>query len=219
MRNAVECIRVAVADDYPIIREGIRQLFSGEDDITLVAMVGDGLELLQAVRDYKPHVVVSDLKMPGMDGPEACARLRALAPETGVIAFSMYDSEDLIRQMKMNGARGYVLKEATAELGTAVRAVHAGGEYYCSSLRKRIDHLFQHGRLGRSEARSKEEFGETELRIIRLICSGKSTKEIAHLLGMKERTVLYHKEEIEEKMDVQGVVRIAVYAMQHWLLV
>lgn len=212
-------IRLVIADDHPIVRKGFTQLFSYQKDIELVAAATNGKELLALASEYQPHVIITDLKMPQMDGREACTRLQAEFPHIGVIAFSMYDDEELIRQMRACGIRGYLLKGTSEEeMCRAVRVVHAGGEYYCTAIRSRINRLFASGSLGEGVGEKKECFSQRELQIMQLICHERTSKEIADKLQMNTRTVEACKLKLQEKMGVHGTIGIALYAFKNWLV-
>lgn len=218
-RIMIERIRLVIADDHPIVRKGFAHMFSSQDDIVIVATATNGKELLSAAREHQPHVIITDLKMPQMDGREACTRLQAEFPHIGVIAFSMYDDEELIRQMRVCGIKGYLLKGVCEdEVYRAVRVVYAGGEYYCTSIRSRINRLFASGSLGEGEGEKKESFSERELQIMQLICHERTSKEIADKLQMNTRTVESCKLKLQEKMSVNGTVGIALYAIKNWLV-
>lgn len=211
-------IRLVLADDHPIVRRGFTYLFSLQKDIALVATASNGVELLAAAKDFQPHVILTDLNMPRMDGREACARLQVDFPKIGVIAFSMHDDEGLLRQMRSFGVRGYLLKETCEEeVCQAVRVVYTGGEYYCPAVRRRINQLFANGSLGKGERERKECFTDRELEIIHLICLELTSKEIADKLQMNTRTVEACKLRLQEKMGVRGTLGIALYAHKNWL--
>lgn len=212
-------IRLVIADDHPTIRQGLAYAFSFESDFHLISAVTNGNELLVAVKKYQPDIVVTDLKMAELGGCEASAMLQAEFPAFGVIAFSGYDSEELIVQMRKNGVKGFLLKGAdSSEVVNAIRAVYHGGEYYCRSIRQRMDRLFRSGRLGCGSYDKREAFTEIEMQIIRLFYRGLTARGIAAELKIKERTVQTHKEHIKEKMGVKGEIGIVVYALENWLL-
>ena len=174
---------------------------------------------MAAAKEHKPDVVITDVKMPNMDGRQACNQLKEEFPDTGLIVYSGYDDDGLICQMRKAGVKGYLLKGADGtEVCKAVRVVYGGGEYYCRSIRQRINQLFQWGKLGHGTEDKKQHFTQVELSIIRLICQELCTKEIAGRLDIKERNIEYHKKEIEKKMDARGLVGIAVYAANNYLL-
>jgi DNA-binding NarL/FixJ family response regulator len=214
-----ESIRLLIADDHALIKEGFKNVLVGQSEIELVALASNGRDAIELSQKENPHVVIMDIKMPLMNGIEACRHLQQNQPEVKVIAFSMFDDEYSLIQMRLAGACGYLLKNADAsEVVKAVRVVHEGGEYYCQALRERISHLFKSGKLGLGSADKKETYSEVELRIIKLLCQELTSKEIADALKINRRTVEHHKEHIQEKMGVQSSVGIAVYAVNNWLL-
>lgn len=219
MNATNQTIRLVIADDHLMTLKGLQHTLSSERDIAVIAAVRDGQDLVAAVQEHKPHVVLTDLKMNAVNGPEACLKIRSISPETNIIVYSMYDSGEMVRQMRSLGVRGYLLKTGDCrEIRKAVRMVYNGGEYFGDSIRERTDRFFHSGTFGRGRGDAKQEFTEHELQIIRLLCQDYSTKQIAAKLNLKERTVQAQKEKIEEKMDVRGVVGIVVYAMSNWLL-
>lgn len=219
MKIEPEPIRLVIADDHPTLRKGLETLLSSEKDFSLLASVADGKELVDSVKKHQPDVVITDLRMGEVSGPEACAQIRKTYPETNIIVYSMYDSEDIVRSMRGMGVKGYLLKSGNSdEICKAIRLVYQGGEYYCASIRNRANLFFHSGKLGPGMGEQKIKFTSTELQVITLLCRDYSAKQIAGELKLKERTVQSHKEKIEEKMEVKGVVGIVVFALQNWLL-
>jgi DNA-binding NarL/FixJ family response regulator len=219
MLSTKEPIRLLIADDHSIIKEGLKNVFSGQNDIALVALASNGKEAIELAAKEKPDVIIMDIKMPLVCGREACHQIRRQCPEIKIIAFSMFDDEENLLQMRMAGACGYLLKNTDVkEVYKAIRVVHEGGEYYSGSIRERTNHLFRTGRLGPALDDKRQDYTTAELKIIKLICEEKTSKEIADSLQMNKRTVEHHRERIQEKMGVQGSVGIAVFALQNWLL-
>lgn len=212
-------IRLLIADDHALIKEGFKNLFVGHSEIELVALASNGREAIELTQKEKPDVVIMDIKMPVMCGREACHLLQQKHPEVKVIAFSIFDDEQTLIQMRMAGARGYLVKNTdTSEISKAVRVVYNGGEYYSPAIRNRINSLFCHGKLGPSGSDKKQEYSAIELQIIELLCKELTSKEIADALQLNKRTIEHYKEKIQEKMGVQTSVGIAVYAINNWLL-
>ncbi|GAI96678.1 unnamed protein product, partial [marine sediment metagenome] len=152
-------------------------------------------------------------------GKETCHIIHQQYASTKVLAFSMFDDEETIIQMRVAGASGYLLKNTdTEEIFSAISVVHKGGEYYCRSIRQRINQLFTVGKLGPALSDKRHDFTDIELKVIKLICHEFTSKEIAEKLNLSKRSIEHHKEHIQEKMDVQSSVGIAVYALNNWLL-
>lgn len=212
-------IRLLIADDHALIREGFKNLLSTNPDIDLVGCAANGKEALALAEQADPHVIIMDIKMPVMCGKEACLTLKQRIPHINVIAFSMFDDEQNLTQMRLAGARGYLLKNAdVAEVYKAIRVVKEGGEYYSEAIRSRINGLYKNGNLGRAIYEKKDDYTDIEIKIIQLLCKELSSKEIADQLNLSKRTIEHHKEKIQEKMGVQTSVGIAVYALNNWLL-
>lgn len=219
MSATIKKTRLIIADDHAVLRLGLQHIFLAIEEFELVASVSDGGQLISAVRQHEPDIVITDLQMPKISGRDACMTILKEFPNIGIIAYSMHDSEELILSMRQIGVRGYLVKGDNSEdLCQAVRVVYAGGEFYSKCIQHRMLQLFKVGKLAPSLTQKKSNFSKTELDIIQLICSEYSTKEIADKLKIKERTIQFHKENIEQKMDVRSVFGIAVYATTNWLL-
>lgn len=219
MKDTYEGIRIVLADDHKVFCNGLQHTFSLEKDFSLLTAVSDGEQLIAAVKEYRPDVIITDLKMAKMDGLEACFAIRNTFPDAAILVYSMYDSEELVCKMRALGVRGYVIKDGNdKEIVKAVRIVHGGGEYFCPSIRMRSSQFFSSCKMGYGIAEKKQEFTDIEIKIIKLFCKGYTAQAIAIELKIKARTVQTHKEHIEEKMDVKGEVQIVVYALQNWLL-
>jgi DNA-binding NarL/FixJ family response regulator len=134
-----DAIRVVIADDHEIFRDGFRLTLKRAENINLVAEAADGLELLRIVKEQKPHVVITDIKMPRLDGIEATRRILAEFPGLPVIGLSMFDEEDLVLEMIDAGAKGYLVKNADKhEVIEAINAVYRGEAYYCKQTSNRL---------------------------------------------------------------------------------
>lgn len=209
-------IRVVMADDHELFRDGFKLTLSRTSDIKLVAEASDGKELLEMVQLHQPDVVITDIKMPRMDGIEAARKISAQWPHIGIIGLSMFDEEELIIEMLEAGAKGYLVKNADkADLIEAIKTVYQQEPYYCKQTSNRLAQMIaksRHNPYGRKKIAS---FTEKELEIIHLICEEFTNKEIADKLYLSIRTVEGHRLKILEKMDVKNSIGLVVYAIQH----
>ncbi|HVB03328.1 MAG TPA: response regulator transcription factor [Chitinophagaceae bacterium] len=210
-------ITVLIADDHEIFRDGLSLVLLKAPGIRLLGEAENGRELLNLVHQLRPDIVLTDLKMPVMDGIEATREICIKYPGTGVIALSMFDEDEQIMDMLEAGARGYLLKNAgKREIITAVNAVYHDGNYYCISTSQKLAALIAKNRsLSRSE---KMEFSSREKEIILLICRQFTAKQIAGKLFLSSRTVEGHRTRILEKMKVRNTAGVVIYALKHNLV-
>jgi DNA-binding NarL/FixJ family response regulator len=202
-------IRVLIADDHVVARQGIRRMLEAHGDIVVVGEAADGQEAIEHVAHQKPHVVLLDLQMPRVDGTEALRRLRAQYPTLGVIILTTYAQDERVFAALRDGARGYVLKDVSPdELAKAVRVVAAGGSQLQGAVATRLV-----GRLQRNDALTAR-----ELEVLRLADEGLRSKEIAARLVVSERTVNFHLNNAYRKLDASGRTEALRIARAHGLL-
>jgi DNA-binding NarL/FixJ family response regulator len=209
-------IRVVMADDHEIFRDGFRLTISRAKNIQLVAEASDGLELVQMVKEYRPHVVITDIKMPRLDGIEATRRILAAFPQLPVIGLSMFDEEDLVLEMIDAGAKGYLVKNADKhEVIEAINTVYKGESFYCKQTSTRLAMVIAKRSHQHGLRKETATFTDKEIEIIQLICQEFTTKEIGEKLFMSTRTVDGYRTRLLEKMDVKNSVGIVIYAIQN----
>ncbi|HEY3118124.1 MAG TPA: response regulator transcription factor, partial [Chloroflexota bacterium] len=194
--------RVLIADDHPLVREGIRTMLQGVDDIALVGEASDGLEATKFAAELNPDVIVIDIRMGGMDGIEATRRIKERHPEAAVLVLTVLEEADYLLEAVRAGASGYLLKDCSRQqLLTAIRTLRAGGSLLDSQTMSRL--LQQ---LRRSSGPSlKEESGASsltprEIEVLRLLCEGRNNKEIAEILVLSVNTVKTHVKRIMTKL-------------------
>lgn len=211
MRNPV---RIVVADDHSIFREGLQLLLKKEKTIELAGEAADGDALLALIAAAEPDVVVTDIDMPGKNGIEVTRILKQSHPSIGVIALTMFGEEHLVVDMMEAGANGYVLKESKKEeIIQAILTASEGGSYFCERTSMQLSKL-----LATSKTNRQEEviaFSETEITIMRLICEQKQNKEIADELELAVKTVEKLRTRILEKTKSANLVGVAIYAIKH----
>lgn len=208
-------IRIVIADDHAIFRDGFKLLLKDQERLLLAGEAGNGQELLELVVREHPDVVVTDIKMPGMDGVELCQKIRREFPSIQVIALSMFNDDYLIIDMLEAGARGYLLKNTTREeLLEAVTAVHEGDSYYCSATSIKLARLIAESKFHPHKAHPQVRFTDREKEVIRLICEQLTSKEIASQLRLSIRTVESHRENIQEKTGARNLAGIVIYAIR-----
>jgi two-component system, NarL family, response regulator NreC len=211
-------IKVIIADDHEIFRDGLRIMLQKQPDIHLVAEAADGRELIDQVEQWQPDIVISDVKMPRMDGVTAARYLARHYPQIGIIALTMFDEEDLIIDMLEAGAKGYLLKNADKhEIVEAVKSVYSQEPYYCRHTSNKLAQMVAKSKFNPYKQKEKPEFNERESEIIVDICKGLTSKQIAEKIFLSVRTVEGLRMKIMEKMEVKNTAGIIIYAIKHSL--
>lgn len=209
-------IRVLIADDHDIFRDGLSLLLLKEPTIELVGDAANGKRLIQMAKELQPDIVLTDLKMPEMDGIEAIKRLKELYPVIKSIALSSFDNDAMVIDALEVGAMGYIIKNADrGEIVDAIRMVYTGSPYYCKTTSGRLVKLIARSEFNPYKADASKLFSDKEKEIIRLICEEKTSKEIGELLFMSSRTVEGHRVKILEKMNVKTTAGVAIYAIKN----
>jgi two-component system, NarL family, response regulator NreC len=212
-------IRLLMADDHEIFRDGFKLMLTKYPDIELIGEAENGRELLELAQQLQPDVIITDIKMPIMDGIEAAKQISEQFPDIGIIGLSMFDEDDLIVDMLEAGAKGYLIKNAGKEQITeAIRTVYNNDPYYCKTTSHKLTQMIARSRFNPYKKAAKVEFSERELEIIELICNECTNKEISDKLFISIRTVEGHRLKILEKMDVKNTVGLVVYAMKMGLV-
>ncbi|MFS8639850.1 MAG: response regulator transcription factor [Symbiobacteriaceae bacterium] len=220
--EAARPIRVLVADDHAILRDGIRTLLEAQPDIEVVGEASDGVEAVELARQLKPDVVLLDIGMPGMNGIEATRTILQDVPETRVLILSMHDNEEYIFPILEAGASGYVLKRSAAtELVSALRAVVQGHTILHPDVAAKVlagVSRRQRGEGGEGPPKRVDGLTERETEILTLIAQGLTNQEIADRLFISIKTVQAHRSNIMEKLDLHDAVELTKYAIRHGLI-
>ena len=211
-------IRVLIADDHPVVREGLSAMLSTQRDFEVVGEARNGAEAEQKVDQLSPDVILMDLEMPDVDGPEAIRRIRARHPDARVLVLTAYDTDERILDAVKAGAQGYLLKGTPRdELFRAIRVVNEGG----SLLEPVVAHKLL-GRMGQMLSQETtapgEQLTERELDVLRLLVKGARNKEIAAQLYITERTVKFHTRIIFQKLGVTNRSEAITAALQRRLV-
>jgi DNA-binding NarL/FixJ family response regulator len=206
-------IRILLADDHQMLRDGLRAILEKETDFEVVAEATQGAEALQLAEKLKPDVVVMDISMPELNGIEAAKKLRARDAKVKVLALSMHTERRFVAEMLSAGASGYLLKgSAGAELVQAIRTVMNGRTYLCPLVAGTVADDFARGVSTDGSARSI--LTPRELQIVQLLVEGKSTKEIAFDLEVSAKTIESHRARIFEKLGFSGIAELTKYALR-----
>lgn len=216
-------MRILVADDHALIREGLRKVLEMEDDLVVVGESQDGPTTLARARELQPDVVTLDVSMPGMSGLEVARQLREELPGVKVVILTVHDDQECLLDAVRAGGQAYLLKDAEPSvLVTAIRTVHAGGTYFPQEL---VGHLVEDYRKVTSEvaagamlAGAKAQLTDREQEILRLIAHGASNREIAEQLFISEKTVKNHVSSLLRKLELEGRTQAAIFALRHRLV-
>jgi len=216
MKNS---IRLIIADDHEIFRDGLALMLSKQESVTLVGQASDGHELLQLVDETKPDMVLTDIKMPRLDGISGAKILLQRYPQLKIIALSMFEEEGLIVEMLEAGARGYLLKNADKkEILEAIMTVNEGNIFYCKHTTAHLASLIVKSKFDSRLKGHSNLFTDREKDIIRLICRQHTAQEIGDLLFLSKRTVEGYRTRILEKMDVKNTAGVVIYALKHSII-
>ena len=206
-------IRILIADDHPVVRDGLVAILGTQPDFEVVGEAANGAELAEKAAALQPDVILTDLEMQGMDGVEAIRRVRAQPSNIGIIVLTVYNTDDVILAALQAGAQGYLLKGAPrAEIFNAIRIIQAGGSLLNPLVATR---LINRAREPQTEPLT---LTERETEVLRLLSQGKLNKEIAAALGITERTVKFHVSAILGKLGVGNRTEAVSAAVQRGLI-
>jgi two-component system response regulator NreC len=208
-------IRVLLADDHTLMREGVRRILSADGGIEVVAEVGDGQAAVAETLAQQPDVAVLDITMPGGGGLEAARQIRARAPEVRILILSMHLQPEYLMESVRAGAHGYLVKDAAAsELVSAVRAVCGGDTYYSAAVSAQMSDLLRRKLEGEEVTNALERLSPREREVLRHISEGASNKEIASALGISVRTVETHRDSLMKKLGIHSVAGLTRFALR-----
>jgi DNA-binding NarL/FixJ family response regulator len=207
-------IRVLLADDHTIVRDGIRALLEDEPDMTVVGEAKDGREAVSLACQQKPDVVLMDVVMPLLNGREATHQIKRECPQIQVLVLTMHENEEYVRQMLAAGAAGYVLKDAAArDLIGAIRAVHRGEAVLSPAVTRLV--LEDYLRWADLECQPEENcLTSREREVLQLIAEGYTNKEMAEILCISIKTVQSHRSNLMAKLDIHDRGELIKYAIQ-----
>jgi DNA-binding NarL/FixJ family response regulator len=211
--------RIVIAEDYTILREGLRALISSNPEFDVVAEAGDGHEAIQCVEKHKPHLILLDLSMPRMNGMDAIREIRKRVPETKIVVLTIHKTEEYILATLKAGANGYVLKDATHdELMMAVATVLSGKRYISPGISEKVIEGYLEGRKSIKSHTSWDTVTHREREILKLIAEGYRNKGIADYLCISVKTVEKHRANLMEKLNLHNVQALTAFAIEKGLV-
>jgi len=211
-------LRVFVADDHAVLRDGLKALVNAQPDMEIVGEADNGRTAHEQAKELIPDILLMDISMPGLNGVQATELIKADCPEIKILALTAYKDRSYLNQLLKIGASGYVLKLSAAdELIDAIRAVAAGGIYLDPQMADRITEEYVRSQFLKGEVRQRELTAREE-EVLRLIAQGYSNKEISNELKIAVKTVESHKANIMQKLELKNRTEIVRYAVrQGWL--
>jgi DNA-binding NarL/FixJ family response regulator len=226
---STEPIRILLADDHDILRDGLRALLAMASELIVVGEACTGREAVAEAERLRPDVVLMDISMPELEGVEACRRIRALSPQTRVLFLTMHESEEYFFRALQAGAAGYVIKRtAAADLVAAVRAVARGESFLSPSVAHALVSAFTERTPQSSDTLSTGDTGITEdsyatlssreREVLQLVGEGHTNQEIADLLDLSIKTVQSHRASVMQKLQLRDVTHLVRYAVRRGLV-
>ncbi|MFP3896961.1 MAG: response regulator [Anaerolineales bacterium] len=210
----MEPIRILLADDHIMVREGTKRILEREPDLEIVAQADDGRETVELVKSKKPDLAIIDISMPVMNGIEATKEIKRIAPQTAILILTAYDDDEYVFAILEAGAAGYLLKNARgSELIEAVRSVHAGDSVLHPAIAKKVLH-----KMSREKTLEKESeadlLTDRELEVLQHAAQGLSNRDIAEELVISPRTVQSHMANIFDKLQVGSRTEAVIVALR-----
>ncbi len=202
--------RIVVADDHEVVRHGLRAMLEAQPNWKVVGEAGDGRQALATVIEHKPDLAVLDVGMPNLNGLEAARQIVAAVPTCKVLILSLYESEQMVCQVLAAGARGYLLKSDASRYLVKAAEVLRNGKLYVTP---RFVHLLEESM--RTKGASVVSLTARERQVVQLLGEGKSTKEVATVLGMSVKTAETHRAHIMHKLDLHSITELVLYAVRN----
>jgi two-component system response regulator NreC len=213
-RYGMKRIRILLADDHAVVRQGFKMILGAQPDMEIVGEAGNGREAVELAERLKPEVVVMDVSMPELNGIEATRRLADSTPHTRVLALSMHKDSVYVREILRAGARGYLLKDSVADdLVSAVRAVAAGEGYISQQVSNAVLDDYR-----RHVTNPIDLLTSREREVLQMLAEGKTNKEIAQVLNLSVYTVDAHRGRIMEKLNLHSINELVRFAVRNGLV-
>jgi two-component system, NarL family, nitrate/nitrite response regulator NarL len=217
--QAPPTIRVLIADDHAVVREGIRHVLSSDIGFEVIGEAANGAEAVVLAESLRPDVVVLDLSMPELSGLEAAAQIRERVPDACILVLSIHDHEEYVLQSVRAGAQGYLRKDSSpAELRGAIRALYDGGSFFSAPVARTLSSALRNERVETEQRGRIADLTAREREVLVQIARGGTNKEIASRFGISVRTVESHREALMRKLGLRGVASLTKFAIDAGLL-
>ena len=214
-------VKLLLADDHEIVREGLRSLLGARRDFEIVGEAADGREAVALVEELKPDIVILDISMPLLNGLEATRQILKMRPQTKVLILTMHESDSLVRDILNVGARGYILKtDVGKDLVTAVESLHRKKTFFTSSVSQMVLDGYLKGSGSRSSNSDSEGTRLTprQREVVQLVAEGKSSKEVAVALDLSVKTAETHRTNIIHRLGLHSVAELVRYAVRNEII-
>jgi len=212
-------IKIILADDHRIFRDGIKSLLSENERINIISEASNGDELLVLLKSLKPDIIIADITMPGLSGIEITKQIKMLYPEIHVMILSMHTNEEFVLNAINAGARSYLPKDTSKEeLMEAVNVLYEGGEYYSKSISDNFLKSFIKKQKVDQSLKENDDLTQREIEILKLAASGISNKDIADKLFISIKTVDAHKNHIMVKLKLKNTAEMVLYAVKNKII-
>ena len=219
MSGTMKKIRVLIADDHALFREGVRALLSKYEDLEVTGEAADGKEAIDQVKKLRPDIVLMDIAMPGLGGLEATLELKKICPEVKIIVLTQYANQEYLYRFLKAGVSGYVLKRvAGAELVSAIRSVHRGGTFLHPDVAPSVIEGYLGGLQPPEQEGAYETLTDREKQVLKLVAEGKTNKEIAEILTISVKTAMAHRANIADKLGIHNRAELIKFALQRGIV-
>jgi DNA-binding NarL/FixJ family response regulator len=212
-------VRIVIAEDHTILREGLKSLLSSNPDFEIIGEAEDGREAIRCVEKFKPDLILMDLSMPRINGLDAIKEIKKRFSETKILVLTVHKTEEYILASLKSGADGYILKDSThAELVLAVKNVLSGKHYISPGISEKVIEGYLEGKKALKTKSSWETLTQREREILKLIAEGYKNKEIGNYLCISPKTVEKHRANLMEKLDLHNVQALTAFAIEKGLV-
>jgi two-component system response regulator NreC len=209
-------LRILIADDHEVVREGVRALIEHEPGWQVCGTATNGQEAVHTAKKMKPHVAILDMAMPNLDGLEALREIKRALPNTEVVIFSAHHSEEVIEQLFESGAKSYIQKsDAGRYLVAAIRSIAEHKPFFTSEISQVLFAKFLSGSGGKKQSGQEHTVTARERDVIRLLAAGNSNKEVANSLGISIRTAETHRATLMRKLGLDSLAALVRYAIRN----
>ena len=215
----MEKIKIVIADDHTIFRQGLRMLLAQEDDMEVVGEAADGIEALELAKKYNPDVILLDIAMPNMDGVKVAGTIKKRFPQIKIIVLTSYSDDQFLFEFLKLGVSGFVLKDsASQELIYSIRKSNEGMVFFDPSVSKKVMEKFTQVSGGKSDFVNYGKLSDREKEVLRLVAEGCATKEVAEKLYISPKTVENHRANIMKKLNIRDRTGLTKYALRLGLI-
>jgi DNA-binding NarL/FixJ family response regulator len=213
-------IRILLADDHAVVRQGLRALLSSVADFLVVGEAANGRQAIQLAKDLRPNVAVIDVAMPVLNGLEATRQITRALPNTKVLILSSYSNDEYVRQLTESGARGYLIKQTAADvLIKAIRETHKGNAYFSPTVARRLrEHYRKATAQGQRHKKAPGRLTIRESEVLQLIAEGRLNKQIAAELSISIKTVEKHRQQVMDKLGIHDIAGLTRHAIAHGIV-